>query len=218
MKIEDCRPGVKVFLRGEIVRNNRGGMSPVEVKWEMNPQIEIPVHCEPEWLFPVNTVCQPPYDPCRPYRKGDIVKARLRGRGFPWAKDGELFTVAEDERPGNPVVAMEQRCPALDNNQVHLFYAEIELVQPAEERITYDVLVWDAIRMMRDDRKVMERPFIGADGKPDYCEPTIRMRYVPGSGFQQRMKGPMGCYWQSYSLNKNDMEVMWHEADGREEK
>lgn len=156
------------------------------------------------------------YDPCRRYRKGDIVKARLYGRNFPWAKDGELFTVYKDECSGVPIVVMEQRCPAVDNERVLLSYAEIELVKSVEEITVYDVHVWDAVRMMREEQKVMERPFIGTNGQPDFCEPSIWIRYVSGSGFQRRMKDPRDYHWESYSLNRNDMEVMWREADIKE--
>lgn len=206
MKQEECQIGTAVYLSGNIV-NIKGRFRPIQVQTPTGT-----IWTEATDLLKQDDVI-PKYDPRRPYRKGDIVKARLHGRGFLWAKDGELFTVAEDEYPGRSHIIMEQRCPAMNNNQVSLSYAEIELVQPVEERITYDVHVWDAIRMMRDDQNVMERPFIGADGKPDYCEPVIRMRYVPGSGFQRRMKDPRDRHWESYSLNKNDIEVMWRNPD-----
>ncbi len=41
------------------------------------------------------------------------------------------------------------------------------------------------------------------------------MKFISGEGFQSRLARPMNN-WNSYSLNKNDMEVMWREADGEE--
>ena len=99
---------------------------------------------------------------------------------------------------------------------VHLSYAEIELVKPIEENKAFELYVWDAVRMMREEQKIMERPFIGTNGKPDFCQPSILIRYVPESGFLRRMKNPRDYRWGSYSLNRNDMEVMWREADIKE--
>lgn len=154
------------------------------------------------------------YDPCRRYRKGDIVRARLYGRGFLWAKDGQIFRVAEDEKDGDPAVVMET-CSVYTGKPVHLSYAEIELVKPIEENRPFELHVADAVYRMVNDHKVMERPFINAYGYPDDPHLVVQMRYVPKNGFQRRLADTLDS-WQSYSLNNNDMEVKWREADGRE--
>lgn len=154
------------------------------------------------------------YDPCRRYRKGDIVRARLYGRGFLWAKDGQIFRVAEDEKDGDPAVVMET-CSVHTGKPVHLSYAEIELVKPIEENRPFELHVADAVYRMVNDHKVMERPFVEAAGLPNGWNLVIQMKFISGEGFQSRLARPMNN-WNSYSLNKNDMEVMWREANGEE--
>lgn len=151
------------------------------------------------------------YDPSRRYRKGDIVRTRLYGREFPWAKDDQIFCVAEDEKEGNPAIVMEVY-NIHTGKPVHLSYAEIELIKPIEENKPFSLHAADAIYRMTHDHRVMERPYINANGKPDYQSPVIQIRYIQGNGFQRRLASPLDN-WQSYSLNKNDMEVMWRETD-----
>lgn len=154
------------------------------------------------------------YDPRRRYRKGDIVRARLYGRGFLWAKDGQIFHVAEDERNGEPGIVMKEYSINTEK-PVHLTYAEIELVKPIEENRSFELHVTDAIYKMINNHKVMERPFIGADGKPDFDSPAIQIRFIPGYGFQRRLADQKDS-WNLYNLNKNDMEIKWREVEERE--
>lgn len=203
MDLKDCKPGVEVILKGRIIRNDEGSYYPLKVEWEMNPLMEI---APPS-----------PYDPQRRYRKGDIVKARLHGRGHPWATDGELFTVAEDETPENNRIVMDQRCPARNGERIYLSYAEIELVESVEERRVYNVPIWEAVRMMLEERKVMERPFVGPDGKPDFIKACVQVAYMRKTGFKWGFKDQAKQGWISCVLSNTDMEAMWREANGEEE-
>lgn len=134
--------------------------------------------------------------------------------GFLWAKDGQIFCVAEDERDGEPGIVMEE-CSIQTGNPVRLTYAEIELVKPIEENRPFELHVADAVYRMINDHKVMERPFIDADDKPDFVSPAIQVRFIYGNGFQRRLASSSNG-WQSYSLNRNDVEVKWREAEERE--
>ena len=156
------------------------------------------------------------YDPFRRYRKGDIVQARLYGRGYLWARDGQQFTVAADEEPGNPNIRMEEKCVAMGHAEVYLPATSLRLLEPAEERRPYNLLAWEAIRMMQEEQKIMERPFVGLEGKPDLSRACVQITYVPGDGFKWRFWSPETQDWGNYVLNKPDMEVMWREADGKE--
>lgn len=154
------------------------------------------------------------YDPRRRYRKGDIVRARLYGRGFLWAKDGQIFNVAEDERNGEPGIVMKEY-NIHTGKPIHLTYAEIELVKPIEENRPFEMHAADAIYKMLNGRKIMERPFIGAKGNPDFDSPAIQIKFIPGYGFQRKLANQRDS-WDLYSLNKNDMEAKWREAEERE--
>ncbi len=91
------------------------------------------------------------YTPYRRYRKGDIVRARLYGRGFLWAKDGQLFHVAEDEKDGKPGIVMEEYSMHT-GKPVQLTYAEIELVKPIEENRPFELHVADSVYWITQTR------------------------------------------------------------------
>lgn len=97
----------------------------------------------------------------------------------------------------------------------HLTYAEIELVKPIEENRPFEIHAADAIYKMLNGRKIMERPFIGAKGNPDFDSPAIQIKFIPGYGFQRKLANQRDS-WDLYSLNKNDMEAKWREAEERE--
>lgn len=139
--------------------------------------------------------------------KGTSCAPGYTGAGSYGLRMGQIFRVAEDEKDGDPAVVMET-CSVHTGKPVHLSYAEIELVKPIEENRPFELHVADAVYRMVNDHKVMERPFVEAAGLPNGWNLVIQMKFISGEGFQSRLARPMNN-WNSYSLNKNDMEVMW---------
>ena len=75
----------------------------------------------------------PKYDPCRPFKAGDIVTPKERNGRVPWAKDTKL-TVISDERDSGVTV----RCDDTGEERL-MCVLFLELVTPVEELEPYRV-------------------------------------------------------------------------------
>ena len=127
-------------------------------EWSM-PEMQDKPYC-PGMIVDYISICeQPKYDPCRKFKRGDIVKKHyVHGRSNNAIGSLGLYTVVEDEdtNGGNVVVqdgvAMRYKVKAVF----------LQLVTPVEELDPYSVLETDTIDgfdIMRDGLCVMTFPY-----------------------------------------------------------
>lgn len=134
MDTEDIEIGMKVQFKGTVIRSlpNDCIIGSVRVR---NDQTGEEAYIASKLITPA-----PKYDPCRKFRKGDLVRitgyyGRLFGSAGSIEPDdnhkliGELVTLAQDERGGNVTLYYD----VLPNKRNFLSVACIELVKPVEE-------------------------------------------------------------------------------------
>ena len=108
-----------------------------------------------------NTEPAPKYDPCRPFKAGDIVKpCSVKGRwwDFTWKERHEHIVVTEDEDKDG-VMGIKEEDSIYPRLAPAVFF---QLVTPVEEREPYSVHEADTIKgfdIMRDGLCVMTFPF-----------------------------------------------------------
>lgn len=90
MQRKDCKPGTKIIIRGEIVKDDGEGRIPICVKQQDGKFT---------WFSPSSLEpADPEYDPKRKFRKGDIAKLDYRGRKVgARIPEGTEVEVLEDE-------------------------------------------------------------------------------------------------------------------------
>ena len=131
MDIEDIKVGETYLLPVTVSAIEKDGWSYVasysDYVYKLAPE-------EVETLLQTgikNTPTAPKYDPCRMFRKGDIVTPKERNGRIPWGKDSKLVVVA-DERMAGVTVRDEE------TGEEHFICALfLELVTPVEELEPY---------------------------------------------------------------------------------
>lgn len=154
---EDIKVGETYYVRVKVLHKNEAIIGCATVDNEGKNLVEFMAKEGPAFV-PIPQPA-PKYDPCRPFKRGDIVEVRIRDGRIPWGSLSSGCRIKLDEKRHYVVSTDESRNnvridPIIDiteiahtNITVDVLY--LELVTPVEEkeryRVTEDYWNWIVI-------------------------------------------------------------------------
>ena len=157
MKLEDIKEGETYNVRVKVIGITNDGVDALYVDADGGGITGLRIGKQRISILRLSTPeTAPQYDPCRKFRKGDMVRV-VEWNGRDIARVGEIGHVVSDEYNSRVEIAIDGW-----TKEVYYPACHLKLVTPAEELEQYSVLETDTFKgfdIMRDGLCVMTFPF-----------------------------------------------------------